>query len=142
MVVGTRGYARIERFHHPTRAVIRTIMERDVFHDTVVEEPDVPMSEARDRGEFLYEQIHPGSQGFVHQVRGVLEAIEAGLLQCPDYTWADAEYVYSIIDEAREQIGVAYPQDAADSGVKKGHSNSWEGDSASVLPEQRQQQSQ
>ena len=41
----------------------------------------------------------------------VMRAIDAGELECPEYTWAESRAVCAAMDAIRADLGVVYPAD-------------------------------
>ena len=51
------------------------------------------------------------SEGFVYEARHVEECLEKGLVESPLWTHAETRLLHRVLDDARRQVGVAYPQD-------------------------------
>ena len=51
------------------------------------------------------------SQGFIYQIDTVLECLDNGLVECPEYTWNEMMVIMKVMDEIRRQIGLKYPAD-------------------------------
>jgi len=115
VVSGTAGYAKIEGpAHCPRRATIHVAVGRG-FEEQVLEDAQWPedfaerVKSSTGAAEFL--QNYPNGEGFVYEVRAVCAAISEGKLECDDYTWADTRRTARLMDTARRELGVKYPQD-------------------------------
>eukprot|EP00445_Apocalathium_hangoei_P003139 CAMPEP_0203844844 /NCGR_PEP_ID=MMETSP0359-20131031/3456_1 /ASSEMBLY_ACC=CAM_ASM_000338 /TAXON_ID=268821 /ORGANISM="Scrippsiella Hangoei, Strain SHTV-5" /LENGTH=347 /DNA_ID=CAMNT_0050759879 /DNA_START=50 /DNA_END=1093 /DNA_ORIENTATION=- len=53
----------------------------------------------------------PNSEGFLHEVKAVEDALQKGLLECPEYTLDESLAMVQIMDAFRKQVGVVYPFD-------------------------------
>ncbi|XP_055519140.1 LOW QUALITY PROTEIN: trans-1,2-dihydrobenzene-1,2-diol dehydrogenase-like [Leucoraja erinacea] len=53
------------------------------------------------------------STGLRYEAEEVRQCLKKGLKECPQLTLSDSELIMSILDEARQQIGVVYCQDTA-----------------------------
>ncbi|XP_051899063.1 trans-1,2-dihydrobenzene-1,2-diol dehydrogenase-like [Pristis pectinata] len=53
------------------------------------------------------------STGLRYEAEEVRQCLQKGLKECPQLTLADSELIISILDEARQQVGVEYSQDTA-----------------------------
>lgn len=56
--------------------------------------------------------VYPHSEGFVFEVEGVYKALDAGKLECAEYSWADTRRICGLMDKMRSQMGVVYKADA------------------------------
>lgn len=57
-----------------------------------------------------FEAAYPAT-GFQFEIRAVQECLRKGLVECPDYPWADMGRVTDIIEAARREQGIVYPAD-------------------------------
>lgn len=103
---GTSGYIRIHGpAHCPQKFSVHRLAGRS-YEEEVFEEK-YELIETLPGCEFC----HPGSEGFVHEIRAVEEAIAAGKQECDEYTWADSLRVTEIMDQVRSELDVIYAQD-------------------------------
>ncbi len=57
-----------------------------------------------------FEAAYPAT-GFQFEIRAVQDCLRKGLVECPDYPWADMGRVTDIIEAARREQGIVYPAD-------------------------------
>ena len=70
---------------------------------------DLPLPEP----DASFEYNYPGSEGFQFQIEEVQRCLAAKLTECPGYGHAEMLNIARTMEEARRQLGVAYPADAA-----------------------------
>lgn len=131
-IVGTEGSIVIESpAHCPTRARISRNQGRgppvtealeyplgalgdDVYaRQSTTESPGGTTEDAHagDTGKAKGTLNFPNSEGFVYEIDAVMRAIDAGELECPEYTWAESRAVCAAMDAIRGDLGVLYPAD-------------------------------
>lgn len=65
-----------------------------------------------DHLDFTEEEIDLPSRGYVHQVEEVARCLRAGLLESPLVTHEDTIGILEVLDAARIELGVHYPQES------------------------------
>ena len=58
----------------------------------------------------------PNSEGFVYEAEAVSDAVQRGLLECPEYTLAETLGAMETMDTIRAHLGVRYACDTAGAG--------------------------
>jgi len=56
--------------------------------------------------------VYPGSEGLCFEAQAVQKALEAGQLECEEMSLDESLVLAKVMDEARRQMGVKFPQDA------------------------------
>lgn len=105
---GTHGTIKVHSmFHAPTEATVE-LCDRDKFGkvDTTTIARPIEGAEPGDAKRFNFY----GSRGLVHEIRAVTDAIRAGKLECDEIPLAESLAIVKIMDQARAQIGVHYPE--------------------------------
>lgn len=93
LITGTGGWIRIEsRIHRPTAITVGTGGNDDLVEEVIEAEPAI-------------------GGGFGHEIAEVARAIAAGETESPLAPLDDSVAMLEVLDEARAQLGVRYPQD-------------------------------
>ena len=58
------------------------------------------------------EEFHEEAEGFIHELRETARCIRAGLQESPLMPWAETVQMMGLLDQAREQLGLHYANDA------------------------------
>jgi hypothetical protein len=58
------------------------------------------------------EEFHEETEGFIHELRETARCIRAGLQESPLMPWAETVQMMGLLDQAREQLGLHYANDA------------------------------
>ncbi len=104
---GTLGTVKIHSmFHAPIEATIE-LCDGDQFGkvDTTTLVRPIEGAEAGDTKLFNFH----GSRGLVFEIAAVTDAIRAGKLDCAEMPLAESLAILKVMDQARAQIGVHYP---------------------------------
>ena len=62
-------------------------------------------------GTIRVEEFHEEAEGFIHELRETARCIRAGLQESPLMPWAETVQMMQLLDEARQQLGLHYPND-------------------------------
>lgn len=62
-------------------------------------------------GQLQVEEFTEETEGFIHELREAARCIPAGLLESPLMPWVESVRIMQILDQARDQLGVRYPND-------------------------------
>ena len=63
-------------------------------------------------GTIRVEEFHEEAEGFIHELRETARCIRAGLQESPLMPWAETVQMMGLLDQAREQLGLHYANDA------------------------------
>ncbi|MFJ6283963.1 Gfo/Idh/MocA family oxidoreductase [Arthrobacter sp. KFRI-F3372] len=63
-------------------------------------------------GHIRVEEFHEDTEGFIHELRETARCIRAGLQESPLMPWHHTVQVMQLLDQAREQLGLHYANDA------------------------------
>ena len=63
-------------------------------------------------GRIEVEYFHEEAEGFIHELRETARCIRAGLQESPLMPWNETVQVMELLDQAREQLGLHYANDA------------------------------
>ena len=63
-------------------------------------------------GNTRVEEFHEEAEGFIHELRETSRCIRAGLQESPLMPWAETVQMMGLLDQAREQLGLHYANDA------------------------------
>lgn len=94
----------------PSRAVIMGRRGWVSIEPPFAASPTMAVIHAAGRGERI---LRVPSQGYAHQMTEVARCIRAGLLESPMVPHADTIGVLEVLDCARRELGVAYPQETS-----------------------------
>jgi predicted dehydrogenase len=62
-------------------------------------------------GSIRVEEFPEETEGFIHELRETARCIRAGVQESPLMPWAETVQVMQLLDEARQQLGLHYPND-------------------------------
>jgi predicted dehydrogenase len=62
-------------------------------------------------GRIRVEEFPEETEGFIHELRETARCIRAGLQESPLMPWAETVQMMQLLDEARQQLGLHYPND-------------------------------
>ena len=62
-------------------------------------------------GTIRVEEFEEETEGFIHELRETARCIRAGLQESPLMPWKDTVQVMQLLDQARSQLGLHYPND-------------------------------
>jgi predicted dehydrogenase len=62
-------------------------------------------------GRVRVEEFPEETEGFIHELRETARCIRAGLQESPLMPWAETVQMMQLLDEARQQLGLQYPND-------------------------------
>jgi predicted dehydrogenase len=62
-------------------------------------------------GRIRVEEFPEETEGFIHELRETARCIRAGLQESPLMPWAETVQMMQLLDEARQQLGLQYPND-------------------------------
>lgn len=62
-------------------------------------------------GHIRVEEFHEETEGFIHELRETARCIRAGLQESPLMPWKETVQVMQLLDQARAQLGLHYPND-------------------------------
>lgn len=102
-IYGTKGYVHVERFWRTQKATIYVYDPEDIKINCF-NNPKCDVTE-------IHYPHQPPAKGYDHQVRHVQACIEQGLIESPINTWSKTLQTHSIMDSARKEIGLVYPQE-------------------------------
>lgn len=106
LIMCTQGFIRVSGpAHCPTKIVLAKQEGRGNFAEEVLTF-ELPACPSHMQANF------PNSEGFLYQVKAVEECIDAGHLECPEFTLDESLAVVKIMDAYRKQVGVMYSADA------------------------------
>jgi len=54
---------------------------------------------------------HPGSEGLFYEIEEIVNCLDQGLIESPEFTHEESIITAQVFDEIRRQIGVEYPKD-------------------------------
>lgn len=101
-IYGTRGYVHVEKFWRTQKATIYIYDPEDIKVNCFNPKCEVI--------EISYPH-EPPAKGYDHEVRHVQRCIQEGLIESPINTWEKTMEVLKIMDNARKEIGMIYPQE-------------------------------
>lgn len=106
-ITGERGRIRIHAPAHVSERVSLTRFGQSrTSGDDSIESWDFPHP-VDPKGRYNF----PGSAGFQYEIESVEACVARGEIENPVYTWKEMLTIAQIIETAREQIGLVYPQD-------------------------------
>ena len=68
-------------------------------------------------GTITIEEFPEDTEGFIHELRETARCIRAGLQESPLMPWTETVQVMQLLDEARQQLGLRYPNDEVPAGL-------------------------
>ena len=110
LITGTKGKIRIEAPSHcPTKI---TLYQHGTTPETARD--DVSVKTWEFKVPYNYKTMFPGSEGLVYEIDEVVQCLDEGRIESPNYTHNEILSTMKIMDEIRKQMGLRYPQDDND----------------------------